>query len=360
MSVAPLLEVKDLVKRFPTKVKGKRAVVSAVTGVNFRLERGKTLGLVGESGSGKTTVGRCVLRLIEPDSGSIVFDGQDITRLPQTQLRKLRPRMQMVFQDPYRSLDPRLSVSRIILEPLRYDSRLNARQQRERMREVASAVGLSDRDLQRFPHQLSGGERQRVGIARAIATKPDLIVLDEPVSAVDIAIRAELIELLFNLQNEFGFSYIWISHDLTTVQRICHDVAVMYLSQITESGSVQQVFRSPRHPYGRALLSSVLLPDPGIKRTTYLLSGEIPSPIDLPKGCYLASRCPEVRDRCHGEAQVLQDSDSGGHLVRCWRAIAGELTGTEEQPWSIPFRDSVIADGSASTNEVGSKDTKPT
>ena len=291
-----LLKVDDLVMHFP--VKGSKAVVQAVNGVSFSVERGQTLGLIGESGSGKTTVGRCILKLIDATAGHIEFDGKPITRLTQNEFRPLRRRIQMVFQDPFRSLNPRMSVRDTLREPLMLHGIGARSEQDDRVRELIRRVELEPEDLQRYPHQLSGGQQQRVGIARAIATAPDLIVLDEPTSSLDITIRGRITDLLLNLQAELGLSYIYISHDLTTVEHLCHRVAVMYLGSVVEIGSKDQVFNAPRHPYSRALLSSALVPDPAVQKPLYLLSGEIPSPINLPAGCPLRSRCPQAETAC--------------------------------------------------------------
>ena len=315
---APVLEVKDLVKHFP--LKHSRAVVHAVTGVSFGIERGETLGLVGESGSGKTTVGRCILRLIEPTDGTLLFKGEDITHISQEEFRRHRPKMQMVFQDPYDALDPRQNASDIVAEPLLlWQKDLDNAGRHRRVQELAETVKMRYEQLEQYPHQMSGGEQQRVGIAKAIATEPDLLVLDEPTSSLDPSAHAEIIRLLIELQQEFGFSYLFISHDLMTVRHISHRVAIMYLSQLIEVGTTQQIFEAPQHPYSRSLLSSVLYPDPKIKRPrTYTLSGEIPSPIDLPKGCYLYSRCPMAEPQCQESAPPMIDLGDG-HRVACFR-----------------------------------------
>jgi oligopeptide/dipeptide ABC transporter ATP-binding protein len=312
--VPSLLEVRDLVKHFP--IKGTRAVVQAVNGVSFAIERGQTLGLIGESGSGKTTVGRCILKLIEPTSGEIVFDGAPVAGLTQDQFRPLRRRIQMVFQDPFRSLNPRMSVRETLREPLMLHGIGSRADQDDRVRELVRRVELDPDDLRRYPHQLSGGQQQRVGIARAISTSPDLIVLDEPTSSLDITIRGRITDLLLNLQAELGLSYVYISHDLTTVEHICQRVAVMYLGSIIEIGSKEQVFNAPQHPYSKALLSSALVPDPTVHKSLYLLSGEIPSPINLPAGCPLHTRCPEAVDACRERFPPFVDV-GGGHLAAC-------------------------------------------
>lgn len=315
--------VENLVKKFP--VARSDAFLSAVGNVSFEIARGETLGLVGESGSGKTTVGRCLLRLTPPTSGAVWFRGDEITSLTEREFRPLRPKMQMVFQEPYYSLNPRYTSFDTIAEPLRLEG-VKGNSLVDRVSQLADLVRLDERKLHSYPFQLASGEQQRVGIARAIATNPELVVLDEPTSMLDLSVRAEIIDLLIALQQEFKLTYLFISHDLTTVEYICHRVAVMYLSQIVEFGSVDQVFKTPMHPYSRALLSSALPPDPNIKRANYLLTGEIPSPVNLPVGCYLAGRCPEVRAECRNQPQTLQDLGDG-HLIRCWRAASGDIVG---------------------------------
>ncbi len=323
----PLVRVENLVKRFP--VRGSDGFVSAVSDVSFEIRPGETLGLVGESGSGKTTVGRCLLKLIPPTSGRISFRGEDITSLSEPEFRPYRRHLQSVFQEPYYSLNPRYMAFQTITEPLRLLGERDKGKLRAQVAELADRVRLDARKLDAYPHQMSSGEQQRVGIARALATNPDLVVLDEPTSMLDLSVRAEIIDLLIALQQEFHLAYLFISHDLTTVEYLCHRVAVMYLSQIVEFGTVQQVFGAPLHPYSRALLSSALPADPHLRRSSYLLRGDIPSPVNLPLGCYLASRCPEVRPECRAAPQVLVNVGDG-HLVRCWRAVTGDIPGWTE------------------------------
>lgn len=321
-----LLEVTDLVKNFD--IRGSELVVQAVTGVSLGISQGETLGLVGESGSGKTTVGRCILRLIEPTAGRIVFGGEDITHIGQRALRRLRPRMQMVYQDPYDSLNPVMTVARIVEEPLILWSDMGVSKRRDRVRELADMVGLEHALLEVYPHELSGGQQQRVGIARAIATSPDLLVLDEPTSALDPYAHAEIVQLLVELQQTLGLTFLFISHDLHAVRHVSHKIAIMYLSTIVETGTRDEIFQSPQHPYSRALLSSVLYPDPGIRRPrTYVLSGEIPSPIDLPEGCFLHSRCPVSLPNCKDSRPPLSDL-GGGHRVACFRVREKDALGT--------------------------------
>lgn len=311
-----LLDVRGLVKHFPA---GHGRVVKAVSGVSFHIEKGEALALVGESGSGKTTVGRCVLRLIEPTAGTIKFRGQDVSTLKQDRLRALRPQMQMVFQEPHDSLNPRMPIGRIVEEPIRVGKDMSPGQRLERVVEVLDMVRLGARALGKYPHQFSAGEQQRIGIARAIATEPDLIVLDEPTSALDVSVRAEILDLLTDLQERLGFSYLFISHDLTAVRRVCHRVAIMYLGKIVETGSTAEMFEQPLHPYSRALLSSVLYPDPRERLSRFVLAGEIPSPIDLPSGCSLHKRCPWAVDAC-GAAYPDLEEILPGRRVACFRA----------------------------------------
>ena len=314
--MAALLEVEGLSKVFPV---GRGQELKAVSDVSFEIRRGEALALVGESGSGKTTTGRCLLRLIEPTQGSIRFEGQDLRALSLRRFRSLRPRMQMVFQEPYDSLSPRMRVGRIVEEPLRMLPELDARGRERRAIEALEMVRLGERAYDRYPHQFSAGQQQRIGIARALATRPDLVLLDEPTSALDVSVRAEILDLLSDLQAELGLAYLFISHDLTAVRRVCQRVAIMYLGRIIETGDTEQIFEAPLHPYSRALLSSVLYPDPRRKPSRFLLSGEIPSPIDLPKGCHLASRCPWAEPACEAAYPALEVFGPD-RLVACRRA----------------------------------------
>jgi oligopeptide/dipeptide ABC transporter ATP-binding protein len=325
-----LLEVNNLVKHFP--LKGTRAVVQALNGVSFAVAKGKTLGLIGESGSGKTTAGRCILKLIEPTSGEIVFDGAAIGSMSANQFRPLRRRIQMVFQDPFRSLNPRMSVREIVREPLLLHGIGDKSDQDDRVRELMRRVEMEPDDLPRYPHQLSGGQQQRVGIARAIATNPDLIVLDEPTSSLDITIRGRITDLLLNLQADLGVSYLYISHDLTTVEHICHEVAVMYLGSVVEIGPKDQVFNTPEHPYSKALLSSALVPDPEVQKPIYVLTGEIPSPINLPAGCPLHTRCPEAVAACQGGFPPFVEVGPGHRAACIWARPRGDVLGKVAHP----------------------------
>ena len=316
MTNASVLAVQSLVKHFPV---GHGRAVKAVNGVSFQIERGEALALVGESGSGKTTVGRCVLRLIEPTSGAIAFRGEDILTMSPEQFRGRRRHLQLVFQEPYDSLNPRMPIGRILDEPLMLAARGSPAARLSRVHDLLNMVGLGRSFLDLYPHQLSGGEQQRVGIARAIATDPDLVVLDEPTSALDVSVRAEILDLLVDLQTRLGFAYLFISHDLTAVRRVCQRVAVMYLGCIVETGRTDEIFNRPLHPYTRALLSSVLYPDPTREQARFLLSGEIPSPIDLPPGCPLYARCPWSRPECDLSVPPLE-ALLPDRPVACFRA----------------------------------------
>jgi len=312
--MAALLEVSGLYKSFT--ISGSRALVQAVNGVSFAIQPGETLGLVGESGSGKTTVGRCILGLLEPTQGTIRFRGEDITLGGRRS--KSRGKMQLVFQEPAESLDPRQRIGRSIEEPL-VALKVARNERRDRLLESIGLVGLSEDMLNLYPAELSAGQQQRVGIARAMITRPELVVLDEPTSALDPTARAEIIELLQRIQAELGTSYLFISHDLSTVRFVSHRVAVMYLGMIVEQGDAAKVFAQPVHPYSVGLLSAVLLPNPELKyETTVNLQGEIPSPINLPRGCFLASRCPLVLQRCRDEMPAPENL-GGGHIVHCFR-----------------------------------------
>jgi oligopeptide transport system ATP-binding protein len=313
----PVLRIEHLVKHFTVAHSAKP--LQAVNDVSFSIGRAETLGLVGESGSGKTTLGRCVLRLIEPTSGRIVVEGRDMVALSQDSLRVLRPRMQLVFQEPFDSLDPQMTVGRIVAEPLRLHTKLTKAERDDRVAELLEKVGLSREIADRYPHQMAAGQQQRVGIARAIATQPSFIVLDEPVSSLDPTARAEIIDLLIDLQERLGITYLFISHDLTTVRYLCNWVAVMYLGKIVEMSPTEQLFDNPVHPYTRALLSAVPVPDPEIKRAKFVLKGEIPSPINLPTGCHLHTRCPAATAACRTTAPELE-LVGDRHWVACIRA----------------------------------------
>ena len=314
-----LLEVRDLVKYFPIK-KGffSRTVghVRAVDGVSFSLERGETLGLVGESGCGKTTVGRSILRLIEPTSGSILFHGQDLLGLDKDELRRIRASIQIIFQDPFSSLNPRMQVGRIIAEPLKNHLKTSYSEIKDRVAELMKRVGLHPEQMSRYPHEFSGGQRQRIGIARALALNPLAIICDEPVSALDVSIQAQVINLLAELQEEMNLSYIFIAHDLSVVEHISDRVAVMYLGHIVELTTDKELYQNPQHPYSRALLSAVPIPDPDIRGKRVILEGDVPSPINPPSGCVFHNRCPEGKEDCRHDVPVFRDLGEN-HWVAC-------------------------------------------
>lgn len=312
-----VLRVDHLIKHFP--IRHSRDLVHAVNDVSFEVRAGETLALVGESGSGKTTVGRCILKLIEATSGQIVFDNQEITSLSQKAFRRVRPRVQMVFQEPYDSLDPRMTIRQILDENLLLEGRLDRPARERRIRELLDITHLRVSLTGRFPHELTSSEQQRVGIARAIATKPDLVVLDEPTSALDISVRAEIITLLKQLQRETGIAYLFISHDMTAVKEISHRVAIMYLGEIAEVAPNPDIFDAQLHPYGQALLASVLFPDPDAVRPPVTLKGEIPSPVNLPSGCFLHPRCPFALPICSVDRPALRPLLQD-RLAACHRA----------------------------------------
>ncbi|MGY8661877.1 dipeptide ABC transporter ATP-binding protein [Bradyrhizobium sp. UFLA05-109] len=316
-----LLEVENLVKHFVAErsLLGRpRALVKAVDGVSFTLEAGKTLALVGESGCGKSTVSRLVLRLIEPDAGSVRFEGRDLLKLDANALRAFRRKAQIIFQDPYASLNPRMTVSQILTEPLALHDLVPPSRRRERVEELLQLVGLEPRLARRYPHEFSGGQRQRIAIARALAVEPGLIICDEPVSALDVSIRSQILNLLRELQDRLGLAYIFVSHDLAVVKHIADRVAVMNLGRIVETAEADALFAAPRHPYSRALLSAIPLPQPHAKRSTILLKGEMPSALNPPAGCRFHTRCPFVIDRCRSEAPQLL-ADGSGHATACHR-----------------------------------------
>ena len=321
MMSEPLLRVVRLTKQFPLKggLFGRQAgSVHAVDGVDFEIGHGETLGLVGESGCGKSTTGRCVLRLIEPSSGEIHFEGKDVRRLAADELRTLRRDIQIIFQDPYASLNPRMNVGATIGEALIIHRLTKTRRQlEERVVELLETVGLQADHMGRYPNEFSGGKRQRIGIARALAVEPKLIVCDEPVSALDVSIQAQIINLLEDLQQKFGLAYLFIAHDLSVVEHISRRVAVMYLGRIVETAAARDLYASPLHPYTEALLSAVPIPDPKVKRQRIRLAGEVPSPIHPPKGCHFHTRCPIAQfPKCSRETPALKQS-ADGHWVAC-------------------------------------------
>ena len=330
-----LLEVQNLVKHFVAdrSVFGRpTAFVRAVDGVTFSVDAGKTLALVGESGCGKSTVSRLVLRLIEPDSGYIRFEGRDLLALDAGQLRSFRRDAQIIFQDPYASLNPRMTVSQILTEPLALHDLVPPAHRRARVEELLRLVGLEPRFARRYPHEFSGGQRQRIAIARALAVEPKLVICDEPVSALDVSIRSQILNLLRDLQDRLGLAYIFVSHDLAVVKHIADRVAVMNLGVIVETADAQALFASPQHPYSRALLSAIPVPRPQAKRRRIVLEGEMPSALDPPSGCRFHTRCPHVIERCLIERPQLI-ADAAGHATACHRTA------------ELPPPDAIIADG---------------
>ena len=310
----PVLDVRDLKKHFPLShgfMRRSGGTVFAVDGVSFSIAPHETLGLVGESGCGKSTVGRTVLRLLEPTAGSIRLDGRDITHLSRTELRAVRPQMQIIFQDPFSSLDPRMSAGDIVAEPLRVHGIASGRACEALVAELFDRVGLRQAQMESFPHQFSGGQRQRIGIARALALKPKLIVADEPVSALDVSIQAQVLNLMMDLQRELGVAYLFVSHNLAVVEHISHRIAVMYLGRIVEYTDKTTLFTRPQHPYTESLLLAVPVPDPRVKRQKRPLQGDVPSPINPPPGCHFHTRCPYAVARCKAESPALREVKPG-------------------------------------------------
>jgi len=318
----PLLEVKGLKMHFPITdglLSRKVGDVKAVDGIDFVVRRGEILGLVGESGCGKTTTGRCVLRLEKPTEGQILFDGVDITKLGSADLQPLRQRIQVIFQDPYSSLNPRMKIGDIIAEPMAVHRIITDAAKRDaRVRELLTICGLNAGFADRYPHEMSGGQRQRVGIARALAMNPEFIVCDEPVSALDVSIQAQVVNLLEDLRDKFGLTYLFIAHDLSVVRHLCQRVAVMYLGRIVEMADSDELFDNPKHPYTRALLAAVPIPDPAVEqgREFRPVKGEVPSPINPPSGCVFHPRCPMAVERCSRERPAPREI-APGHMVAC-------------------------------------------
>ena len=317
---APLLRVDGLKKHFPVNdgfLSRRRSVVHAVDGVSFQIDRGETLGMVGESGCGKSTVGRAILNLIEPTEGIVQLAGHDITGLSRAQMLPYRRRMQVIFQDPYSSLNPRMTAGELVGEPLAVHGVAAGQEKRDRVAALFHRVGLLPDQMRSYPHEFSGGQRQRIGIARALAIGPELIIADEPVSALDVSIQAQVINLLMDLQDEFGISYLFIAHDLSVVEHMSHRVAVMYLGKVVELAGRRDLFHSPQHPYTEALLSAVPRPQPRQnRRGRIILSGEMPNPIDPPAGCHFHTRCPHVTPHCKVEAPLLREV-LPGHWASC-------------------------------------------
>ena len=312
-----LLETRNLKKYFPA---GPGMTLHALDGINLRIRPGRTLGVVGESGCGKSTLGKTILRLTEPTEGQIFLNGQEITSMSAGELRKLRTKMQIIFQDPYASLNPRMTVEDSIAEPMLVNRMFKSKAEAYgRVDQLMEIVGLAPRNATLFPHEISGGLRQRVGIARALATNPDFIVCDEPVSALDVSIQAQILNLLMDLQDQFGMSYLFITHDLSVVKHISHDIAVMYLGQCVESGTTEEIFRHPAHPYTRALLESIPTPSLATReKEPQIIRGEVVSPINPAPGCQFAARCPYATDRCKEPQQEREIRE--GHFVMCCRA----------------------------------------
>ena len=309
-----ILEVKHLKKYFNTP----KGTLHAVDDVSFTLERGKTLGIVGESGCGKSTTGRAILRIVEPTEGEILFDGEDIRSLGKDQMRRMRTRMQIIFQDPFSSLNPRKTVSETIAEPLKLNGIITDKGKRmERVAEIMEIVGLAERLYNAYPHELDGGRRQRIGIARALALNPQFIVCDEPVSALDVSIQAQILNLMDELQEKMGLTYMFITHDLSVVHYFADDIAVMYLGRLIEKAPAKELFRNPVHPYTQALLSAIPVPSIHNQRKRILLKGEITSPVDPKPGCRFASRCPYASSRCHSEEPQLKEI-APGHFNACF------------------------------------------
>ncbi len=315
-----LLSVQNLSKHFPIYkgiIRHQVGVIKAVDGISFDIRKGETLGLVGESGCGKSTAGRTILRLYDATEGTITFSGQNVAELSGDALRRIRPRMQMIFQDPQACLNPRMTVSSIIAEPLDEHATVRGRAKQDRVSELLDAVGMNPRFANRYPHEFSGGQRQRIGIARALALDPDFIVCDEPIAALDVSIQAQVVNLLEDLQSKLGLTYLFISHDLSMVRHIADRVAVMYLGKVVELADREQLYADPKHPYTRALLSAVPIPNPEVetKRTRIILKGDVPSPANPPSGCRFCTRCPDAIEKCHSVEPNWRKLGDGRHVA---------------------------------------------
>ncbi|MBA2520051.1 MAG: dipeptide ABC transporter ATP-binding protein [Chloroflexia bacterium] len=335
----PLLEVKNLVMHFPLTrgiiFQRKVGAVQAVDGISFDVKKGETLGLVGESGCGKSTTGRAILQLYKPTDGEVIFDGKDLTKLDGGAMRRMRRHLQMIFQDPYASLNPRMTVGNIISEPMQIHKLVPKNERTQRVQELLETVGLNPYFANRYPHEFSGGQRQRIGIARALAANPDFIVADEPVSALDVSIQAQIVNLLEDLQDRFGLTYLFIAHDLSVVKHISNRVAVMYLGKIVEMAERNDLYADPLHPYTKALLSAVPIPDPVVekRRERIILSGDVPSPINPPLGCHFHTRCPYAMEVCR-QIDPIFAHQGNGHFVACHLypgSGADEATGGAEK-----------------------------
>jgi len=319
---SPLLQVEELRKYFPIRgglLRGVKAQVKAVDGVSLVLQPGQTYGLVGESGCGKSTLGRSIIRLYEPTAGKVILDGADITHLSRKEMLPYRERMQMIFQDPYASLSPRRTVSQTLREPLDIHNKGDRNTRDKRVRELLDVVGMSQRALNRYPHEFSGGQRQRIGIARALALNPRLIIADEPVSALDVSVQSQVLNLVADLQREHGIAFLFIAHDLAVIQHVSDRIGVMYLGKIVEATDSRTLYASPKHPYTRALLSAIPLPEPGRKRSRIVLGGDVPSPANPPSGCPFHPRCPDAMDRCRTEIPAPRElgTPAAPHEVSC-------------------------------------------
>jgi oligopeptide transport system ATP-binding protein len=318
-----LLDVRDLKMYFPltSGIILQRVVgyIRAVDGISFTIERGQTLGLVGESGSGKTTIGRTIVRLYKPTAGQMLFDNVDLAKLQGEQLRQARQRVQMIFQDPYASLNPRFTIGSLIAEPMHIYNVASKKEIRDRTAELLRVVGLRAEYIDRYPHEFSGGQRQRIAVARALAINPEFVIADEPVSALDVSIRAQVLNLLQNLQERFNLTYLFVSHDLSVVRHVADRIAVMYLGKIVELSDRDELYRAPKHPYTRALLSAVPIPDPQIEkhRQRIILSGDLPSPIKIPSGCRFHTRCPMAQDICREVEPVFEAKEGREHYAAC-------------------------------------------